>query len=155
MKFLKTYRLFELVKSYNWSYLGNTEGYQADSNQQYKFTDDYNNEFIVEFIKKSNESDEVELKWFVTEGGSNNMNKVVNGNPFRILETILSEILIDYLNRNQWVALLYMQGLGKDQEKELETQRTRLYVRHLKNNPIPGYELYHGGNDIELIKIED
>jgi hypothetical protein len=154
LKYLKTYKLFEKVQSFNWTFLGDAEGYQEGANQQYSFSDN-ENEYLVEFTKKSPAYDEVELKWFVVEDGITNMNRVVNSNPFRILETILGEILIDYLNRNEWVGLLYMQGLGKDIEKELETQRTRFYVRYLKNNPVPGYELYHGGNDIELVKIEE
>lgn len=155
MKYLKTYKLFESVQSYSWRYEGTVEGYQEGANIGYSFSDDYGNDYIVEFTKKGPVSNEVELKYFVIEDGHKNMSKIVNANPFRTLETILGEILIDYINRNDWIEMIHIQGLGKDVEKELETQRTRFYVRYLKNNPIPGFELYHGGNDIELVKYDE
>jgi len=154
MKYLKTYKLFEKVQSYSWKYGGTIEGYQ-EGNQYYTFSDDYGNDYNVEFTKKGTVSNEVEIKYFVVEEGHKDMRKLVNANPYRTLETILGEILIDYINRNDRIEIIHIQGLGKDVEKELETQRTKLYVRYLKNNPVPGFELYHGGNDIELVKYDE
>ena len=143
MKHLKYYKLFEKVKSYKW--------FNSTQNE-YTFSDDIGNNYIVEFTKKGN-IDEVEVKYFVNSSGNRDMNIIVNNNPYRTLETVLGEILIHYINTNKDINTIHIHGLGKDTEKEYITQRTKLYTRYLKNNPIPGFELYSGTNDIELVRI--
>ena len=46
-----------------------------------------------------------------------------------------------------------IKGLGKENEKESLSQRTKIYYRYLQNNPIDGWELDKYGNEIYLDKI--
>lgn len=145
--------LLESIESYSWKYLGTAKGYQEGSNQEYGFSDENRNNYIVEFMKKSPASKDVELKYFVVnEDGFKDMKKIVNVNVFRTLETVFGEILKDYLNKNKWVNTIIIQGLGKDLEKEYITQRTKMYTRYLQRNPIPGYKMENNENIITLIK---
>ena len=43
-------------------------------------------------------------------------------------------------------------GLGKENESDAITQRTKVYYRYLQNNPIEGWEIDRYGNEIYLNK---
>jgi hypothetical protein len=47
----------------------------------------------------------------------------------------------------------HIKGLGKGNESDAITQRTKVYYRYLQNNPIEGWELDRYGNEIYLDKI--
>jgi hypothetical protein len=83
------------------------------------------------------------------------VSKIVNANPYRTLETVLGEILPDFIKRKSWVTTIRIEGLSKDLEKNFISQRTRLYVRYLSRNPIPNFKLETNGNTIKLIKNND
>lgn len=142
MKYLR--RIFEFVQSYPFEYIG-----LKDTTYYYYFSDE-KNEFSVEFDKKS--QTEVELIYRVKENDDWTFN-VVSTNIFSIMKTVFSEILKDFINKNDWCQMITIKGLGKSFEKEPVNQRTKVYFRYLKNNPIDGWELNRYGNEIYLDKI--
>lgn len=156
MKYLNSiYKLLlEFVDPYQWKLSDD------DVNiTKYEFTDAFNNKYLVEFknikIAKNIISNEYELVYFVfdEERQSYSVSKLVKGNPYRTIQTILGEIIHDFLRRNRWVKVVRMEGLSKEIEREYVSQRTKMYVRYLTMNPIDGYRLENYGNRINLIKV--
>ena len=49
--------------------------------------------------------------------------------------------------------LVIIKGLGKENESDEITQRTKVYYRYLQNNPIDGWEIDRYSNEIYLNKI--
>jgi hypothetical protein len=80
------------------------------------------------------------------------VSKLVNVNPYRILKTVLGDILSDFINRRP-AEKITMHGLSKEKEKHYISQRTKMYVRYLEMNPLPGYKMENHINKINLIKI--
>jgi hypothetical protein len=142
MKHLLTYKLFESVQSYDWSF--------DELNGVYYFKDEFNNQFRVEIDRHP--ENEVEIR-YLTKDGDKWTFKEVKTNIFRVTETVMGQILKDFLSRNDWVQSVKIVGLGKTTEKEAITQRTKLYWRYLSNNPMDGWELDKYGNEIYLDKI--
>lgn len=144
--------LIESVQSYNWEFISD-DGKKI----KYKFNDLVNNLYLVEFkkITSRNSVNEYELTYYVYDNDKNyyNVSKLTNVNPYRILKTIFSEILTDFINRNPLTKNIKMEGLSKDYERNYISQRTKMYVRYLERNPINGYKLETFGNRINLIKI--
>ena len=82
------------------------------------------------------------------------ISKVVNANIFRLVKTIFSDIVPEFLKNKPWVKMIRFEGLAKENDDKFAiTQRTKLYVRFLTNNPIEGYKMEKNGNKINLIKI--
>ena len=69
------------------------------------------------------------------------------------MKTIFSDIIPDFISKNDWCAEIAIKGLGKGNESDAITQRTKVYYRYLQNNPIEGWELDRYGNEIYLDKI--
>ena len=147
--------MFESVESYQWEFLSDNE-----KKVRYSFIDTMNNNYLVEFKNiprlKSSYNDlgtEYELSYYVHDKEYYNVSKLVNVNPYRTLQTVFGEILLDFIKRKSWVKKITMTGLSKDTERQYISQRTRMYVRYLERNPIPGYKMENYGNKINLIKI--
>ena len=136
--------IFEFVESYPFEEGGKISG------TYYYFFSDGANQFRVEIDRHP--ENEVEIRYLVKDDDKWTF-KEVKTNIFRITETVIGKILIDFLERNDWVDSVKIVGLGKTTEKEPITQRTKLYWRYLSRNPIPGWELDKYGNEIYLDKI--
>lgn len=155
MKYLDDFYQFlcEEVQSYQ---------FEFDSNDPflitYKFEDIIGNKYLVEFknipIRKIGELSHVyELLYFVEDEGQYSVSKIVNVNPYRILQTVFGDILNDFAKRCSWAKEIYFVGLSKDREKEYVTSRTRIYKRYLDMNPPEGFSIRQGGNAIQLRRL--
>lgn len=143
MKYISGFKLFESVQPYDFKF--NTDDIS------YEFTDGVNN-FEVEFSKIP-EDNTYDLKWYLNKGGIYTYD-VINGNIYRILETIFGKILSDFINKTEDCKSILIQGMAKRSEKNNITQRTNIYYRYLKNNPIDGWKLDRYQNEIYLDKDE-
>jgi len=144
MKYLRKYRLFEKVDSYDFKFDG--------EDMSYEFSDGENN-FEVEFTYITDD-DLYELKWYLNKGGVYTYD-IVNSNIYKILETIFGKILPDFIEKNKDCNSILIQGMSKRHEKSNITQRTNVYYRYLKNNLIDGWSLDRYQNEIYLDKIEE
>lgn len=142
MKYLKP--IFEFVESYPFEEAGSISG------TYYYFFSDGNNKFRVEIDRKP--QGEVEILYRV-KNGSDWTFDIVSTNIYRLLKTIFSSIIPDFISKNDWCQMITIKGLGKGTEKEPITKRTKIYYRYLQNNPIEGWELDRYGNEIYLDKI--
>ena len=131
---------------------------------RYKFEDSNNNRFMVQFKNdtvgpqsKPMLGNSYELTWYVWDEVIKNwsVTKIVNGNTFSILYTIFGDILDKFLSNRTWITTIRFEGIEKEKEKDLVTQRTRFYLRHLRKNPVDGFKLENWGNKILLIKIKN
>ncbi len=125
---------------------------------KYKFEDVVGNNYLVEFknipVRRPGELSNVyELLYFVEDEGEFSVSKIVNVNPYRVLETVFGRILEDFSKRCSWAKEIYFVGLAKEQEKDYITSRTRVYKRYLDNNPPVGFSVRQGGNAIQLRRI--
>ena len=77
------------------------------------------------------------------------MNK---SNIYKILDTVFNEILNDFILKNEWCSIIKIIGSGKRTEKDLISQRTKVYTRYFNNHPIIGWYMTHVNNLIKLIK---
>lgn len=145
MKFIQSFKLFESIQSYDFTYEGQDGTYWI-----YLLNDEFENQFKVEISRHP--ENEIELIYLVKDG-DNWTYKEVKTNIWRLTETIIGKILNHFLILNDWVETVKIVGLGKNTEKDAITQRTKLYWRYLSNNPIQGWELDKYGNEIYLYKI--
>lgn len=128
---------------------------------KYGFVDMDGNDYLVQFKNdamgpgKSNLGTSYELTYFVWDEEIEDwsISKIVNSNIFRLMKTIFGEIVPSFLNEHSWVKVLRFEGLEKKIERDFVTQRTKLYVRYLSNNPIDGYKMEKYGNRVNLVKI--
>jgi hypothetical protein len=155
MKSIKNYSdfLLESVQSYDWEF-------RSDRGKiiEYTFIDNDGNNYLVQFKNipvsiKSNLSNEFELVYFVHDGENYTVSKLVGSNIWRTVQTVLTDILNDFIERYLWVKKIVINGLAKDREKSFLAQRTKVYNRHLDRNPIPGFRKEIFGNRINLIRI--
>ena len=124
---------------------------------KYSFEDIVGNKYLVEFknipiLRTGDLSTTYELLYFVLNDDHYSVSKVVNVNPYRVLKTVFGDILNDFTNRFR-VKTIYFVGLAKEREREYISSRTKMYVRYLTMNPIPGYRLQNAVNSIKLTKI--
>ena len=166
MKYLKT--MNESIETYSFTeepkYSGTASNTSSKFDVKYRFDDLDGNKYRVLFKNdsigpKNNPflGNSYELAYFVWDEEKNkwSVSKIVNsikGNVYSTLKTIFGEILKDFLETRPWVKSIWLEGLLKDQEVSLQSQRTRAYLRYLKNNPIPGFNVKNLGNKITLIK---
>lgn len=141
MKFLKSYKLFESSQPYNFNYSGK-EGAQYI----YYFTDEFENQFRVEFDHLP--ENETEVRYLVKDGDSWTFSKV-KSNIFRITETIFGKIIPHFINNNDWCQMIIIKGLASDESEEI-SKRTKIYWRYLQNNPIEGWSTDRYINEIYL-----
>lgn len=155
MKYLDNFYQFlcEEVQSYS---------FEISSNEpflfKYKFEDIIGNKYLVEFknipVRKLGELSHVyELLYFVEDEGQYSVSKIVNVNPYRILQTVFGDILNDFAKRCSWSKEIFFVGLAKDREKEYVTSRTRIYKRYLDMNPPLGFSVRQVGNAIQLRRL--
>jgi hypothetical protein len=145
MKFLKKFELFEeVIYSYDWTWVGKSKNIDS-----YRFIDEFGNEFKVEFDEKSPTKSHVR---YLVKDNNRWTYKEVSTNIWRLLKTILSDIIKDYISRNKELVSIKMVGLGRGVNRDAVTQRTIAYWRYLKNNPIEGWSIDRYGNNIYLDK---
>lgn len=128
---------------------------------KYQFSDIYDNKYLVQFKNDTNGPGKsrlgisYELTYFVWDNDLNDwsINKIINTNIYILMNTIFGKIVTSFLRERNWVRKVRFEGLAKETERDFITQRTKLYVRHLTNNPIEEYKLENYGNRINLVKI--
>jgi hypothetical protein len=141
MRYIKS--IFESIEFYPFE-----DG--LDGATYYYFFSDGQNEFRVEIDRKP--EGEAEILYRVKENNDWTF-KVVQTNIFSLLKTIFNGIIPDFISKNDWCSEITIKGLGKGNESDAITQRTKVYYRYLQNNPIEGWELDRYGNEIYLDKI--
>ncbi len=125
---------------------------------KYTFEDVVGNRYLVEFknipiIKTGQLSNVYELLYYVEDDGSYSVSKIVNVNPYRILQTVFGDILNDFTTRCPLAKEIFFVGLGKDREKQFVTSRTRIYKRYLDMNPPKRFLVKQAGNAIQLRRL--
>lgn len=154
MKYLRSAYdfIFENVKSYDFDLVSDEVKLF-----KYQFEDVVGNKYQVEIKNKPVDrtgklSHVYELTYYVYHDGYYTVSKIVNVNPYRVLQTVFGEILSDFIKRCPWATNIYFIGLGKDREREFITSRTKIYKRYLDMNPPIGFTINQIGNSIQLVK---
>ncbi len=167
MKYIKKFhKLFEEIGTYRY------EIHHGD----YEIWDDNENHFLVQLIQGGHNSmNQVELVWKVEDELGNWVYDVVTKkyededvndisrpfisrykptNIFKLLKTIFSVILPDFLNKHNWCNRVLIKGREKEDHKDngVLTKRTMIYHRYLVSNPLPNWEISIEGNSITLTK---
>jgi len=128
---------------------------------RYAFGDEAGNEYMVQFKNdcilaggKRILGKSYEMAYYSkNEDGVWDARVVVNsGSPFKTMDAVFGKALRMFLRDNRWIRSVWMEGIAKEEEKGGITKRTRLYARHLENDPIKGFGMRIEGNRIELIK---
>jgi hypothetical protein len=121
----------------------------------YTFEDDLGNKFLVQFknitIGKEDLSKEYTMSYFVWDDNIQDwsVSKLVESSPWKIVSTVLGDIVNDFLKRKSFLCnKLQFEGLAKENEKNYMTQRTKMYLRYLTNNPISNFKMSNYGNNI-------
>lgn len=150
MKHIHNYNLFLESNSYVNS-LSRDNNYYVD----YTFEDNLGNKFLVQFknitIGKGDLSKEYTMSYFVWDDNIQDwsVSKMVESSPWKIVSTVLGDIVNDFLKRKSFLCnKLQFEGLAKENEKTYMTQRTKMYLRYLTNNPIPDFKMSNYGNNI-------
>lgn len=160
MKYLKSIKdvMNESIEGYS-SYIESNDDFKV----KYRFVDADGNKYLVKFKNdptgpnNSILGTSYELSYFVWDNDINDwsISKIVNsvkGNVYKTLKTIFGEILNDFLKSRSWVKSIWLIGLPKEDDIS-QSQRSRIYLRHLKNNPITGFDVKSlGDNRIVLTK---
>ena len=162
MKYLKSIKdvINESVQSYSFEIDSND-----DLNVKYRFDDLDGNKYLVQFKNDSigPKSKPIlgksyELAYFVWDDEINDwsVSKIVNsvkGNVYSTLKTIFDKILNHFLESRSWINYIWFEGLSKNKEVSYQSQRSRVYLRYLKNNPVTGFDVQNFGNNrITLIR---
>jgi hypothetical protein len=79
------------------------------------------------------------------------IDKIVSTKIYKLMETILGDIVSDFLLKHPFAKMVRLEGLSKDDEVGL-TKRTKLYKRHLSRNILTGYSVEDKGNKIFIVK---
>ncbi len=134
-------------------------------NIKYNFTDDDGNDYLVLFKNdkvgpksKPIIGNSYELTWYVWDNDIDDwsVTKIVNSNVWKTLHTVFGVIVEDFITKNTFVTEIRLEGLSKESEKiNFITQRTKLYLRHFRNNPVTGFKLENWRNKILLTKIKN
>jgi hypothetical protein len=121
----------------------------------YTFEDGSQNRFLVQFknitLGKNILSKEYTMSYFVWDSTINNwsVTKLAKSSPYKITSTVLGTILNDFLIRKSFICnKVQFEGLAKENEREFQTQRTKMYLRYLENNPISNFKMTNYGNNI-------
>jgi hypothetical protein len=155
MRFLDNFYQFilEEVQSYDF-YLESDDPFLV----KYRFEDVVGNKYLVEFKniptrKKTDLSHIYELLFYVEDKGSYSVYKIVNVNPYRVLETVFGKILDDFSKRCSWAKKIFFIGLSKERERGYIASRTKIYKRYLDMNPPKRYSVKQSGNAIQLRRL--
>jgi hypothetical protein len=95
------------------------------------------------------------MSYFVWDKNINNwsVSKVAGTNPWRVVSTVLGKIMDYFLNKKSFLCNeVQFEGLAKENEREFITQRTKMYLRYLTQNPKTGFEFTNWGNNTITIK---
>ena len=132
-----------------------------DMKVKYEMSDEFDNRFLVVFKNDSMGPSSkpvlgksYELTYFVfdEDEGRWSVDKIVQTNVWVLMRTIFGKILEDFIGDRPWVHTIRLEGQPKQGEAGI-TQRTKLYLRHLENNPVPRFRVdNHGNNRINLVK---
>jgi hypothetical protein len=121
----------------------------------YIFEDDLGNKFLVQFknitIGKGDLSKEYTMSYFVWDDNIQDwsVSKLIESSPWKIVSTVLGDIVNDFLKRKSFLCnKVQFEGLAKENEKNYMTQRTKMYLRYLTNNPISNFKMSNYGNNI-------
>jgi len=153
MKYLNTFDLFlEEFQSYNFQIISDDP-----KMIKYSFVDVAGNKYLVEFKnipidRGGSLGTTYELVYFVEDGEYYSVSKIVNVNIYSVLQTIFGDILNDFIRRFRWVKTIFFVGLSKERERHFVSSRTRIYMRYLDRNPVPGFRVSQSGNNIKLIR---
>lgn len=157
MKHLYNYISFTESNSFSEFNITRDDNYYID----YTFIDDKGNKFLVQFknitIGKNILSKEYTMSYFVWDSEINNwsVSKLINSSPYKIVSMILGKILNDFVQKKDFLCnKVQFEGLAKENEKDYMTQRTKMYIRYLTNNPVPEFRMTnYGNNTITLTRI--
>ena len=176
MKYLK--RFNQINEGYDYRFFQKEAKKGEEIN--YYFNDEFDNQFKVSFLfKKDAKTSELiyqqynkyTKKWDMEVVSKKRVLdndiirptdniKIINGekyiinpsNIYKILETVFTHILKDFISNNKWCSIIKIIGSGKSIEKEQITQRTKVYVRYFNNHPIDGWTMVNVNNMISLKK---
>jgi len=128
-----------------------------DFHVDYEFEDHLGNKFLVQFkniTRNGRLSKEYTFSYFVWDNDIQNwsVSKEINSNPYRIVRTVLGDILQEFIKRKLWCGRIYFEGLSKETQKEYISQRSKLYSRFLEQNPVNGFTMVNYGNKFILTR---
>lgn len=123
----------------------------------YEFEDHLGNKFLVQFKNITHNgrlSKEYTFSYFVWDVDNDNwsVSKEIDSNPYRIVRTVLGDILNDFINRKRWCGRIYFEGLSKESQREYISQRSKFYLRFLEQNPVNGFNMANYGNKFILTR---
>lgn len=121
----------------------------------YEFDDLLGNRFLVQFknlTRSGKLTKEYTFSYFVWDQDIENwsVTKEVGSNPFRIIRTVLGDILNDFMKRKLWCSRIYFEGLSSEQERDYISRRSKMYLRFLQQNPLIGWSWVNYGNKFIL-----
>ena len=157
MKHLYNYISFTESNSFSDFNITKDDNYYVE----YTFNDNKGNRFLVQFkniiIGKNTLSKEYTMSYFVWDSEINNwsVSKLINSSPYKIVSMVLGKILNDFVVRKSFLCnKVQFEGLAKENERDYMTQRTKIYLRYLGNNPVPNFKMTnYGNNTITLTRI--
>jgi methyltransferase-like protein len=91
------------------------------------------------------------MSYFVWDSEINNwsVSKLISSSPYKIVSMVLGKILNDFVVRKSFLCnKVQFEGLAKENESDYMTQRTKMYLRYLENNPVPNFKMTNYGNNI-------
>lgn len=142
MSIIKKFELFDTTSYYRWF---------KDEESNYRFEDDLGTKFLVEFHKIGDVS---EMFWYYFDTTTQSWSlEVIKTNIYRLLPTVLGEILKDYIFDNPDVMTILIRGKHEKFEKSPVSKRTRIFHAWLQKNPIQDFDLSLVENEIYLEKI--
>lgn len=155
------------IESYWWHFVSD-DGYTV----KYEFEDEeLGYMYQVEFKNKSKGpklSDEYEMFYYVFDEDRQewSVSRLTGANIYRVIKTVFGNILSDFLEIPEFIRhsslhkrriqpcnKLKIIGLSKKLESSYKSQRTKVYLRFLVRNPLPGFRLETFGNHINLIRL--
>lgn len=122
---------------------------EDDKNVKYEFSDEFGNEFLVQFKNDTVGpkfrpvlGNSYELTYFAKDPrtGKWSIGAIVSTNIYKVVQTVIGNILPKFLETRPWVSTIRLEGLPKDGEVGV-SKRTRLYQRFLERNPLPGFRI--------------
>ena len=157
MKHLYNYISFTESNSFSDFNITKDDNYYVE----YTFNDNKGNRFLVQFkniiIGKNTLSKEYTMSYFVWDSEINNwsVSKLISSSPYKIVSMVLGKILNDFVVRKSFLCnKVQFEGLAKENERDYMTQRTKMYLRYLGNNPVPNFKMTnYGNNTITLTRI--
>ena len=121
----------------------------------YEFEDDLGNHFFVQFKNITSNgklTKEYTFSYFVWDQDIENwsVTKEVGSNPFRIVRTVLGDVLNDFIKRKLWCSRIHFEGLSSEQERDYISRRSKMYLRFLEQNLLIGWSWVNYGNKFIL-----